>query len=335
MRVLALVLRRLAWFVPTLLGLLAVTFVIARVIPADPVALVAGETATPAQVEALRRQLGFDRPLPVQFVDYVGRLVRGDMGTSLYTTRPIADDLALRLPATLELTLVAMVLSVALGIPLGVVSALWRNSALDHALRVVTVSGLAIASFWLGIMLQLLFAMRLGWTPLNGRLAGFPPPTVTGLYLVDAALSADGVAFRAALSHLVLPAATLAIPALATLVRFTRAGVLDVMQSNFVLYERAMGLPRRVIVWKYILRNALTSTVTQIGLLFGILLAGAVVTETVFDWPGIGTYAVNSIIRSDYNGVMGFTVWAGVIFIVVNLLVDVAHGFIDPRERAS
>jgi len=335
MRVLALVLRRLAWFLPTLLGLLAVTFVIARVIPADPVALVAGETATPAQVEALRRQLGLDRPLAVQFVDYVGRLIKGDLGTSLYTTRPIADDLASRLPATIELTLVAMVFSVVVGIPLGVVSALWRNSALDHALRVVTVSGLAIASFWLGIMLQLLFAMRLGWTPLNGRLRGFPPQGLTGLYLVDAALTGDGAALGAALSHLALPAATLAFPALATLVRFTRAGVLEVMQSNFVLYERAMGMPRSVIVWKYILRSALTSTVTQIGLLFGILLAGAVVTETVFDWPGIGTYAVNSIIRSDYNAVMGFTVWAGAIFLLVNLLVDIAHTFIDPRERAA
>lgn len=335
MKLLATVLSRAAWFVPTLLGLLAVTFVISRVVPADPVALVAGDTATPAQVEALRRQLGYDRPLPVQFVDYVGRLARGDMGTSLFTTRPIVEDLASRLPATIELTLVAMAVSIVAGIPLGVVAALWRNSALDHVLRVLTVSGLAIASFWLGIMLQLLFAMRLGWTPLNGRLAGFPPPSITGLFLVDAALTWDWTTFVAALNHLALPAATLAFPALATLVRFTRAGVLDVVQSNHVLYQRAMGLPPSVVVWKYVLRNALTSTVTQIGLLFGILLAGAVVTETVFDWPGIGSYAVNAIIRSDYNAVMGFTVWAGVIFIAVNLLVDVAHGLIDPRERAS
>ena len=335
MRVLALVLHRLAWFPPTLLGLLAVTFVISRVIPADPVLLVAGETATAAQVAALRHQLGFDRPLAVQFADYVGRLLRGDLGTSLYTTRPISADLGSRLPATIELTLVAMALSVIAGIPLGVVSALWRNSAVDHALRVITVSGLAIASFWLGIMLQLLFAMRLGWTPLNGRLQGFPPPGVTGLYLVDAVLAWDWAAFGAALRHLALPAATLAFPALATLVRFTRAGVLEVMQSSFVLYERAMGMPPSVIVWKYILRSAITSTVTQIGLLFGILLAGAVVTEAVFDWPGMGTYAVNSIIRSDYNAVMGFTVWAGAIFLVVNLLVDIAHTVVDPRERAS
>jgi peptide/nickel transport system permease protein len=335
MRLVALALHRLVWFVPTLLGLLVVTFVVSRVIPADPVALVAGETATPAQVEALRRDLGFDRPLPVQFVDYIGRLARGDMGTSLFTRRPIVEDLVHRLPATIELTVVAMIVSVVIGIPLGVLSALWRNSLLDHVVRVVTVSGLAIASFWLGIMLQILFAMRLGWTPLNGRLAGFPPREITGFYLVDAVVTWDWSTFGTALQHLALPAATLAFPALATLVRFTRAGVLDVMQSNFVLYERAMGLPRPLIVWKYILRSALTSTVTQIGLLFGILLAGAVVTEAVFDWPGIGTYAVNSIVRSDYNAVMGFTVWAGAIFIIVNLLVDIAHTLVDPRERTT
>ena len=335
MKLLALALRRLAWFVPTLLGLLAVTFVISRVIPADPVLLIAGETASREQVEALRVKLGFHKPLPLQFADYVGRLGRGDMGVSLYTTRPIAADLASRLPATIELTLAAMALSVAVGIPLGVVSALWRNSPLDHVVRLLTVSGLAIASFWLGIMLQLTFAMRLAWVPLNGRIKGFPPQPVTGLFVVDALLGWDLEALASAVSHLALPALTLAFPAMATLVRFTRAGVLDVLQSSFVLYERAMGIPPSVIVWKYVLRNALTSTVTQIGLLFGILLAGAVVTETVFDWPGIGTYAVGSIIRSDYNAVMGFTVWAGAIFIVVNLLVDVLHTFIDPREMAS
>src|SRR5580765_2606348 len=218
MRLLALALHRLAWFVPTLLGLLVVTFFISRVIPGDPVALVAGETATPAQVEELRRQLGYDRPLPVQFVQYVGRLVQGDMGTSIFTRRPIIEELVHRLPATIELTVVAMIVSIVVGIPLGVLSALWRNSFLDHSLRVVTVSGLAIASFWLGIMLQLLFAMRLGWTPLNGRMAGWPPRGITGLFLVDSVLTWDWTSFAVALRHIALPAVTLAIPALATLV---------------------------------------------------------------------------------------------------------------------
>jgi peptide/nickel transport system permease protein len=238
----------LAWFVPTVAGLIAIIFVISHIIPADPVALLAGETASREQVEALRHQLGFDRPLHVQLVDYYWRLLHGDLGTSLFTTRPVADDLLGRLPATIELTLAAMIVSVAIGIPLGVVAALKRNSLLDHALRVFTVSGLAIASFWLGMMLQLLFAMQLGWLPLQGRLSGFRPPEVTGLYVVDAILAGRWATLQSALAHLALPTMTLAFPALATVVRFTRAGVLDVLQSSFVLYQRAMGLPHAFIV---------------------------------------------------------------------------------------
>jgi peptide/nickel transport system permease protein len=332
MKLLVLSIKRLAWFFPTLVGLVLITFTISHIIPADPVALIAGDTATPAQVEALRHTLGYDKPLAVQLLHYFIDLSRGELGTSLYTTRPIIDDLVARLPATIELTLVAMLISIVAGIPLGVISALRRNSLLDHSLRIITVSGLAIASFWLGIMLQLLFAMKLGWTPLSGRISGFAPLGATGFYVVDALISLDMTALGSALGHLALPSLTLAFPAMATVVRFTRAGVLDVMQSNFVLYERAMGIPPQVITWKYILRNALVSTVTQIGLLFGITLAGTVVIETVFDWPGIGSYAVNSILRSDYKAIMGFTLWAGTIFIVVNLLVDITQSFIDPRE---
>jgi ABC-type dipeptide/oligopeptide/nickel transport system permease component len=323
------------WFVPTVAGLVAIVFVISHVIPADPVALLAGETATREQVEALRHQLGFDRPLAIQLVDYYWQILHGDFGVSLFTTRPVAEDLLGRLPATIELTLAAMIASVVLGIPLGVVAALRHNSVLDHALRVVTVSGLAIASFWLGMMLQLLFSMELGWTPLQGRISGFRPPDVTGLYLVDAILAGRWETLGSVLAHLALPTATLAFPALATVVRFTRAGVLDVLQSSFVLYQRAMGVPDAVIVWKYVLRAALVSTVTQIGLLFGILLAGAVVVETVFDWPGIGNYAYNAILQSDYNGGIGFALYAGVVFILVNLLVDLAHMVIDPREARA
>ena len=313
-------------------GLVAVVFVISHIIPADPVALLAGDSATPEQIEDLRRDLGYDQPLHRQLGRYYAGLVRGEFGTSLFTTRPVLDDLRQRMPATVELTVVAMVVSVLVGIPLGVLSALYRNSWLDHVLRIITVSGLAIASFWLGIMLQLLFSMELGWTPLNGRVDGFPPRGPTGLFLVDSLVTGQTGTFRNALHHLALPVATLAFPALATVVRFTRAGVLDVMQSGFVIYQRAMGIPFTVIAWKYILRNALISTVTQIGLLFGILLAGTVVIETVFDWPGIGQYAYISILRSDYNAVMGFTVWAGLMFIFVNWCVDVVHRFIDPRE---
>jgi peptide/nickel transport system permease protein len=331
MRILVLIAKRLAWFIPTAAGLIAIVFFISRVIPSDPVALLAGETATREQIEALRAKLGLDRPLIVQLLDYYWQLLHGDLGTSIFTTRPVAEDLLARLPATIELTIAAMILAVVIGIPFGVISALRRNSLLDHALRIVSVAGLAVASFWLALILQLVFAMELGWLPLQGRITGFPPPAATGFMTVDAILAGRMDRLGSALAHLCLPAITLAVPALATVVRFTRAGVLDTLQKPFVTYQSAIGIPRPLIVWKYVLRNALTSTVTQIGLLFGILLAGAVVIETVFQWPGIGSYAFEAILQSDYAGVMGFTVYAGGVFMLVNLIVDITHEIIDPR----
>jgi peptide/nickel transport system permease protein len=244
----------------------------------------------------------------------------------------VSEDLLARLPATIELTLAAMLIAIIVGIPLGVVSATRRNSLLDHGVRVATVAGLAMASFWLALILQLVFAMDLGWLPLQGRITGFPPPAVTGFMTLDALIAGRFDRLGSAIAHLLLPAVTLAVPALATVVRFTRAGVLDTLEKPFVTYQDAIGIPRALIVWKYVLRNALTSTITQIGLLFGILLAGAVVIETVFQWPGIGTYAFEAILQSDYAAVMGFTVYAGGIFMIANLLVDIAHATIDPRD---
>ncbi len=325
------ILNRLVWLVPTLLGLLVIVFLLSRVVPIDPARLAAGDNASPAQIEAVRQQLGFDKPLPAQFARYVGDVVQGDFGTSLFTQQPILDDLAARLPATLELTLVAIVIAAGLGIPLGVLCGLHRNSWIDHGLRIVTVSGLAVASFWLAMQLQFLFSMKLGWLPLSGRIEGFPPEEVTGLVIVDALIEGDGEIIRSAISHIILPAITLALPAAATVVRFTRNGVLGAITSPSVAYQTAMGYPRRLIVWKYVLRMAITATVTQLGLIFGILLAGAVVVETVFDWPGIGAYAVRSILQSDYNAVMGFTLWTGAIFVGVNLMVDLLQAAIDPR----
>lgn len=335
MRIVALILKRLAWLVPTLAGLVAIVFFISRVIPSDPVALLAGETASLAQIELLRQKLGLDRPLIVQLLDYYRQLLSGDLGTSLFTTRPVWDDLSARLPATIELTIAAMIVAVALGIPLGVLAALYRNRFVDHLLRVFTVAGLAVASFWLALLLQLFFAMDLRWFPLQARITGFPPPSLTGFYVVDALLEGNVGRLSNVLAHLTLPALTLALPALATVVRFTRAGVLETLQRSFVMYQRAMGIPVGLIVWKYVLRNSLISTVTQIGLLFGVLLAGTVVIETVFQWPGIGGYAFEAILHSDYAAVMGFTVYAGVVFGIVNLIVDVGHAVLDPREAAA
>ncbi|MEL6234878.1 MAG: ABC transporter permease [Pseudomonadota bacterium] len=334
MRVLVLIANRLIWFLPTVLGLMVITFTISHIIPADPVAFFAGENATPEQIAELRARYGFDQPVHVQLWNYFIGVMQGDFGVSLYTQRPIVDDLLSRLPATMELTIVAVLVSAILGIPLGVISAVYRNTPVDHVLRILTVSGLAFASFWLAILFQLLFAMELGLTPLQGRIDGWGPDTITGFFLIDSALTSDWTSFWSAASHMILPVATLAFPAMATIVRFTRAGVLDAINSNYVLYEQAMGIPRRIIIWKYVLRNALIGTVTQIGLIFGILIAGAVVVEAVFDWPGLGLYAVQSILNSDYNAIMGFTLITGVIFILVNLLVDIVHGMIDPRSTA-
>lgn len=332
MKRIAIILSRLLWFVPTLLGLIALVFSISHVIPADPVRVIAGDQATAEQIEALRTKLGFDRPLWEQFLAYLAKVVQGDLGMSLFSQRPIVEDLMARLPATLELGISAVLLAVAVGVPLGVVSAVYRNSPLDHLVRIISVSGLAIASFWLAMELQLLFSMKLAWTPLSGRIAGFPPEPRSGFMTIDAIMDRDWESLESALRHLALPTLTLSLPAAAQLVRLTRAGVLEVINSNHVLYQRAMGFPARTIVWKYVLRAAMTATVTQIGLIFGVyVLAGAIVVETVFDWPGIGLFAVNSILRSDYNGIVGFTIWAGLIFIVVNLVVDLVHSFIDPR----
>jgi ABC-type dipeptide/oligopeptide/nickel transport system permease component len=333
MRLLAMVVRRIAWMPPTLFGLVLIVFAISHVVPADPARIMAGENATPEQVTKVRHQFGLDLPLPVQFAHYVRDVVTGDMGTSLFTQRPVADDLLQRLPATFELAIYSMVLAVVIGVPLGVGAALHRNSILDHMVRIVTIGGLAMAAFWLAILLQLLFSMWLGLTPVQGRINGWGPDPITGFYTLDALLRGDWDTLGQALRYLALPVATLTLPAMATIVRFTRAGVLNVMSSNFVFYQAAMGIPRRRVVWKYILRSALIGTLTQIGLIFGTLIANAVVVETVFDWPGLGSYAVGSILQSDYNAIMGFTLFIGVVFILTNLLVDVAQTVLDPRSR--
>jgi peptide/nickel transport system permease protein len=325
--------RRILWMPPTLLGVVLIVFLVSHVVPSDPARVMAGENATPDQVAALRHQYGLDLPLPWQFARYVGDVATGNMGTSLFTQRPVAEDLWARLPATLELALYAIVIAVLVGVPLGVVAALRRNSLLDHVVRVVTITGLAMAAFWLAILLQLLFSMWLGLTPVQGRIDGWGPDPITGFYTVDAVLRGDWETLGQSLRYLALPVLTLALPAMATIVRFTRAGVLNVMSSNFVFYQAAMGIPRRRVVWKYILRSALIGTLTQIGLIFGNLIAGAVVVETVFDWPGLGSFAVSSILQSDYNAIMSFTLFVGVVFILVNLLVDVAQAVLDPRGR--
>lgn len=326
-------LRRALHAVPTLFGLLIVTFLLIRIVPADPAAALAGDNATPQQIENIRHQYGFDRPILEQLVLYLGQVLRFNFGESQYSHRPVGMDIRQRLPATLELTAAALLIATGLGIPLGVIAGVYHNRWPDFLLRVISITGVAVAAFWFAIMLQLLFAMQLEWLPLRGRLGDgiVPSPDLTGSLILDSLLAGRWDALWDALRHLVLPAVTLSLGGLATITRFTRAGVLETMQKDFVLYERAVGYPRRRLIWIYVLRNSVTAAVTQIGLLFGALIAGAVVVEAIFDWPGIGNYAVLAILTADYKVMLAVTLLIGVIYTVVNILTDLVHGLLDPR----
>lgn len=327
------VLRRCALALPSLFGLLVVTFLMIRLVPSDPAAAMAGDNATPQQIALLRHEYGFDRPIWDQFARYLDKVAHFDFGESAFSHRPVALDIAQRLPATLELIVASLILSIGIGVPLGVFSALHHNQGTDYLLRVFSVLGVAVAAFWLAIMLQLLFSMQLGWLPLRGELSEAirPPARITGSLLVDSVLEGRWDAFANALRHLVLPAVTLASGGLATIVRFTRAGVLDALQHDFVSYERAVGYRRRRLIWRYVLRNSVTATVTQIGLLFGSLIAGGVVVEAVFDWPGIGSYTVQAILTGDRQVMLAVTLLIGAIYVAVNIATDLVHGMLDPR----
>lgn len=331
------VVRRLGLAVPTLLGLLVITFVLIHAVPADPATALAGDNATPAQIAAIRQKFGLDRPVYEQFGIYLGQVARLDFGVSAFSGRPVSLDIRQRLPATLELTMTSLLLAILVGIPLGVIGAVNHNRWPDFVLRTLSVGGIAVATFWLAIMLQLLFSMQLGWLPLRGRLGlGLAaPPGPTGFLLIDSLLAARPEVFWSALRHLILPAVTLSLGGMATIARFTRAGVLETLQTDFVLYERAAGYSRRRLIWIYVLRNSVVATVTQVGLLFGGLIAGAVVVESIFDWPGIGDYTVQAILTADYKVILAVTLVIGVIYIAVNILTDLVHAWIDPRLRSG
>jgi len=325
------ILRRVLSAVPSLFGLMIVTFLLIRVVPADPAAALAGDNATPQQIAEIKHQYGLDRPIYEQLVLYIGQVLRFNFGESQYSHRPVGLDIRQRLPATLELTFAALLIAIVGGIPLGVVAGINHNRWPDFVLRLFTITGIAVAAFWFAIMLQLLFSMQLDWLPLRGRSSVTLPPEITGSLLLDSLIAGRLDAFWDALRHLVMPAVTLSLGALATIARFTRAGVLETMQKDFVLYERAVGYPRRRLIWIYVLRNSVIAAVTQIGLLFGALIAGAVVVESIFDWPGIGNYAVQAILTADSKVMLAVTLLIGVVYTVVNILTDLVHGLLDPR----
>lgn len=327
--------RRIVLLVPLMVGLSLLIFALMQLLPGDPVQLAAGAEASSGQIEALRRELGLDLPVPVQYWRYATGLLAGDWGMSVFSRRPVFTDLKIYMPATLELVLVAIVLAVVIGIPAGLLAAVYRDRWFDYLLRVISLGAISTPRFFLGLLLQLLFAMSLGWLPLGGRLPLIldPPPFLTGFLTLDSLAAGDLGLFFVALQHLVLPAAAMCLSPLATIIRMMRAMTLEVLQQDYVLTERALGLSRSLILFKYVLRNALSATLTVIGLFFGWLLGGTVLVEAVFDWPGIGLYATNALLAQDFMPVMGVALSVGVIFIVVNLLVDLCYGILNPRVR--
>lgn len=330
-------LRKLLTVVGTMLGIAVLTFVITNVAPGDPARLVAGPNATEDMVETIRSEYGLDRPMVTQFAIYMKDLVSGDLGTSIVSTRPVLDDLLRYAPATIELVLVAMTLGVIVGVPLGMLSAVYKDGPVDHFTRILSISGVAIPAFWLGILLQLYFSVDLGWLPVSGRLplVTRPPEMITGSLLIDSLLAGNLKTFNTALSHMILPAVVLSFPCLASILRVNRAEMIEVLQSDFIVAARAHGISSRRIVIIYALKNALLPTLAMIGLRFGWMLGSTVLVETVFDWPGIGLYAVSSALASDFKPVIGVTLLIGFFFIIANTLVDLAYAWIDPRLRRA
>jgi peptide/nickel transport system permease protein len=327
-----LIARRLGFLVLVLLGISLITFVLSHVVPADPARLYAGPRATAASIEAIRHQYGLDLPLWQQYLRYVGGLLHGDFGYSLSSHRPVADDLHDFVPATVELSLWAIILILVVGIPLGVMSAVWRGSIVDQVGRVLSITGVALPSFWLALMAQLILFDQLGWLPAGGRLDGSttPPPHITGLYTVDALLAGNVPLFWEALDHLILPAAVLGYGSLAVLTRMVRASMLETLPQDYIRTARAKGLPGPSVV-RHALRNALLPATTVMGLQVGTLLGGALLIEDVFAWPGIGRYATLALVTLDYNAIMAVTLVAAFIYVLVNLAVDILYLVLDPR----
>ncbi|MBZ4659707.1 MAG: binding-protein-dependent transport system inner rane component [Desulfacinum sp.] len=335
MRLLRYIAKRLLHLVPVLLGVTVLVFVISHAIPGDPARMMAGQKASREAVENLRRSMGLDRPLHEQYLRYMKGLLHGDLGRSVRSQRPVVEDLKDFFPATLELTLASMTLCLVVGLPLGILSAVRRNRPLDHASRVFSVCGVSMPVFWLGLMLLLLFYRNLQWLPGSGRLdVGLDPPaSVTGLYLVDALLEGNRPVFVNALSHIILPAFCLSYVYLAVITRIVRSSMIAVMEQDYVTTARANGISEPVVILKHCLKNSLIPTVTIAGLSVGELLGGAILTETIFGWPGMGKYVVDSVNFLDFPAIMGFTLVVSLSYVLINLAVDVIYAFLNPQIR--
>jgi len=326
----------LASLVMTFIGLTAITFIIGRLMPADPVLAIVGDRASNEVYQQVYLQLGLDKPIYVQYFRYLAQLLQGDLGTSIMTAQPVADDILRFFPATLELASIATLLGVFVGIPMGVLAAVHQGRWPDHIVRVIGLIGYSAPIFWLGMVALLVFYAKLDWVAGPGRLDvyydGIVEP-VTGVLLIDAALVRDWEIFQNALSHLILPASILGTFALAYIARMTRSFMLDQLSQEYILTARVKGMPERNVIWGHAFRNVLVQLITIIGLTYASLLEGSVLTETVFSWPGIGQYITNSLFNNDMNAVLGGTIVVGVCFVGINMLSDLLYRLVDPRVR--
>src|SRR2546429_452126 len=330
--------KRLMFAIPSLIGVVIVTFLLTRALPGDPAAYFAGPAATKEAIEQIRVQLGLDKPLYIQFGRYVADLARGDLGNSLTTGQPVGHEIKTRLPASAELTLLGLAVSMVIAVPLGIMAATRPNSLVDHACRVISTAGVSLPVFFTGLILVYVFYYLLGWAPPPlGRLDIFnsTPPAVTGFYLIDSLIARSPETFLASLKQLILPALTLGIFSLAPIARMTRASMLAVLASDFVRTARASGLTPFTVVVTYAFRNAMLPVVTTLGMVFSFLLGANVLVEKVFAWPGIGSFAVEALIASDFAPLQGFVLTMAVMYVALNLLIDVLYGVIDPRVRVE
>lgn len=320
--------------IPSVIGVVIVTFLLTRALPGDPAAFFAGPAATADAIEEIRRSLGLDKSLPEQFLIYIGELFRGDLGVSLTTGQTVLYDLITRLPASLELTLAALVFAIALALPLGILAATRPNSWIDHGVRLLATAGVSLPTFFTGLFLIYVLYYLWGIVPAPlGRLdiLNSPPPQITGFYLIDSLLIGDLGLFWAAAAQLFLPAVTLGLFALAPLARVTRASMLGMLSSDFIRTARASGLPPRQVLFGYAFRNAMLPVVTTLGVVFSFLLGANILVEKVFAWPGIGSYAVEALVASDYAPIQGFILTMALLYVVLNLLIDLLYVVIDPR----
>lgn len=326
-------LKRIVLMFIVVFGLLSLTFIVSHVIPEDPVRAWAGEKVRFQQLEVIRKRYHLDKPLWLQYIYYLQDLSQGNLGISPVTNRPVSSDLAFFFPATFELALLSLILVMALGIPLGVISALKRGTAIDHFLRVFSLTGTSMPIFWLGVMLQFVFYYSLGWLPLGGRIE-VQWTRITGFLFLDTLITGNLNGFLEGLKHIIMPAFVLSFSSVGLIVRITRSSMLEVLGADYVRTARSKGLPRNVVVYRHALKNALIPALTALAWTFGNLLQGAIITETVFSWPGVGTYTAGAIYTLDFPAIMGFTILAGFSVVIVNLITDVLYVSIDPRIKA-